>query len=94
MSYGILVKVFGWAWGWGCLRVFSFLDQVLPRLYPRFYLANMVPSPQSSGVFFSFQDPHSQLDNLVLSFSEDCFLASLRVGGSPLVLSMFLLKSG
>ena len=63
-------------------------------MYARFYLANLVPSLQSSGVFFCFQDPQSQLDNLVLSFSEDFFMTSLCVGGSPLVLSLFLLKSG
>ena len=94
MRYGISVKAFGRPWGWGCLRAFSFLRRVLQRLYPRFYLANLVSSLQSSGVFFSFQDPHSQLDDLVLSFSEDFFLTPLCVGGGPLVLCMFVFKFG
>ena len=58
-----------------------------------FYLANLVSSPQSSGVFFSSQDPHSELDDLVLSFSEDFFLTPLCVGGDPLILCTFVFTS-
>ena len=64
----------GGSWGSKCLRAFSFLRQVLQRLYPRFYPANLVSSFQSSGAFFSFQDPDFKLDDLVLSFSEGFFL--------------------
>ena len=54
----------------------------------------MVSSLQSSGVFLSFQDTHSQLEDVVLSFSEDFVMTSLCVGCGPLVLSTFLFNSG